>query len=295
MSERKPAPLPLWLTMPLSGVAGLVAWVPSHPFEVCKNKMILPGCPHHLSMGGIMAELKAADGVRNGWFKGIEAGLARQVVYASCRLAFFDPVKQAIVGSREATVLDRIAAGALSGAAAAFCSSPVEVALVRMSSASAAERASLVSTMTLIGRESGVGGYWRGAVPLMTRAAIVGVSQVAFYDQIKSMIVSYNKSAGFGLSPNLENLSASVTTGVFYGTVTMPVEVARVRISADKSGGKGKSMPAAIASVVREEGAASLFRAIGPYLCRCTVHTVVSFMTLETLKRSASAWYNKTS
>ena len=288
-----PAPLPLWLTMPLSGTAGLIAWLPSHPFEIVKNRMILPTADPSHTTGRVFADLRATDGVAGGWYKGIEAGMARQVVYTSCRLAFFDPVKRLIVGDRQATVFDRILAGASSGALAAFCSSPVEVALVRMSAASAAERASLPATMLQIGRDNGVGGYWRGCVPLMTRAAIVGVSQVAFYDQVKSIIVAWNRANNGGLSVNAENLSSSVTTGIFYGFVTMPVEVARVRISADKVG-RYKSMPQTIVAVAKEDGVSTLFRAITPYLGRCTIHTVCSFMILENFKRAASTWYNPT-
>merc|ERR1719354_1133122 len=72
-----------------------------------------------------------------GVYDGLSAGIARQMVYTTCRLGCYDMFRDAIVGmksgdSKHVTILDRILAGAISGGFAAFISCPVDVAMVRM-------------------------------------------------------------------------------------------------------------------------------------------------------------------
>lgn len=299
-TPERPPPIPLYVTLPLSGLSGTFAWLFTHPFEIFKNRMIsmqpsaaavkmaqkgtLVEAP---GMFTLAADLYRAEGLRNGWWKGIEAGLARQIVYTSARIALFDPVKRTFVYDRPATVFDRIAAGALSGAMAAFMSSPVEVALVRMSKQNKDSKQGFVQTLREIGVKDGLTGFWRGCIPLMTRASIVGVSQIAFYDQCQHTISQVNTSADLGFTHMQVNFASSIATGIFYSLVTMPVEVARLRITSDSSTPrKYRTMFQTIGLVYREEGLHRMYGAILPYLGRCCVHTIITLMLVEWGKAS---------
>lgn len=278
--------LPLSVTLPLSGISGMLAWVPTHPWEVLKNKKIFSGLSKETANKSTMSiakQLLQEKGI-SGLFTGLGAGLSRQVIYTSFRLALYEPVKNTILmGRKKATMLDRVAAGALSGAMAAFLSSPIEVTLVLQTKATG-KAPSMVSAFTSVYKANGVLGYWNGAIPLMTRAMIVGISQVAFFDQCKQWLVQLDTKKS--LTPDQLSLTASSITGVFYAGVTMPVESARVRMSAQQGAVKKyTSMLQTMSLVAKEEGFKALYAAFFPYATRCITHTVVCFMTLDITKR----------
>ena len=286
MPESKNKQLPFHVQLAMSGTCGSIAWLFCHPFELAKNKAIISAAldGSKKPLGVAFREISKQPG---GLYRGIESGIARQVSYTSFRIGLYEPIRGALVGDRETNVLDRIIAGATAGSIASFLSSPVEVALVQQSKA--VERMSLPSAMGLIWQKSGLTGFWRGCVPLMSRAAIVGISQVAFYDQCATWV----KSMWPDMQYLLRCLIASTITGIFYAAVTMPVEVSRILLSSQQGGEKKyKNMPQAIFSVAKERGVGSLYIAYLPYMMRCTVHSIVAFLLIEAAKERLNKIYS---
>ena len=234
-------------------------------------------------------------------YKGLSGGIYRQLVYASCRLGFYAPVKNMIVSPDvEPTMVQRAAAGAISGSAAAFLSSPVEVCLVLMTKAS--EPLSMRHAAKQVYGESGIKGFWRGVGPLTNRAAVVGVCQVAMYDQSRSVITKYsegliaaaNGDAAAGLTHSQIVMAASTFTGFFYSFITMPLELARVKLSCYKKPTPDAKVPGMfgiLAHTARHEGISSIFKSFVPYFGRCTSHTIVCFFLLEQINRQAALAY----
>lgn len=278
--------LPLVYSMPLSTCGGVVAWLFAHPFELTKNRLMLASAnpaeraPTTIS---VVRDIVSKNGP-TGLFNGLSAGISRQIVYATLRLGLYQPVLDAVTGGAPAaavTVSQRVVAGAVSGSFAAFCSCPVEVALVRMTRASAADRKGLLPTIFGIGRNEGVLAFWKGSTPLICRAAIVGVCQVAFYHQVKAWLKLLHLDSN--MSETNQYLVASGTTGLFYSAVTMPVEAARVRMMATTTKVE-YGMVSSIAKLFRDGGARFVYRGFVPYAGRCTVHTILSFMVIDTTK-----------
>ena len=301
-----PPPLPLVPNLFAAGVTGCIAWLFAHPFEVIKNHQVLqerqqppPGgaaagsAPPAVKPAGLVATARRimAHSGPAGLFAGVQTGLVRQVVYGSVRVGCFDPIKSVIVGERKATVVDRVVAGAAAGMLGAFCSSPVEVALVRITKAATtgATPPSLATAMIDIRKMGGIGAFWQGCTPLLTRAACVGVAQVAFFDQCLT-VLNGSSYATANLGPSSINLLASVITGIFYSFVTMPIEVARVKMSADtQTPRRYTSMPQTILRVSRENGFLSMYRSYAPYLGRCGSHTIVMFVLMDRVR----IWYHQ--
>lgn len=273
-------PIPFGLNMFISGICGCGAWGFCHPFELIKNKTI-----NAIVDGGptpkFFPTAKAIMNSPGGLYKGFDAGLARQASYTSFRIGFYDPIKDLLCGDRKPTMVDRAIAGAVAGSAASFFSSPVEVSLVCQSKAK--EKMSLPQAMTMVYNKSGLGGFWRGCVPLMSRAAIVGVCQVGFYDQCLTWV----KAGLPHLDFKMQSILAGTATGIFYAAVTMPVEVSRVLLSAqqgDLKNAKYRNMPQTIMTVTKESGFLSMYRAYIPYMGRCTMHSIVCFLLIDICK-----------
>ncbi|KAG8348491.1 putative Mitochondrial carrier protein [Trypanosoma vivax] len=285
------APLSKMCTVTISGFSGMFAWVFTHPFEMWKN--IVMTSPKGTSQRECLARMW-----RQGPFSGLASGLLRQIVYAPSRLGFYPIFRDALSNLKSnpgdpLTITDRAIAGALSGAFASVLSSPVEVCLVLQTTSKS--KLSLLGAVSCVYHNGGIIGYWRGAGALASRAALVGVAQVGVHDQVLTFLRQRN--ARYSLKNNVNPFNdnivvnvASVITALFYSIVTMPVEVARVRMSAEGSKSKYKNLCQTILCVAREEGVLSMYDSFFPYFVRCAMHTVVCFFTIEYLTRGIKTW-----
>eukprot|EP01034_Spumella_vulgaris_P028784 gene28784-35705_t len=169
--------------------------------------------------------------------------------------------------------------GVASGACAALLSCPAEVSLVRMCNdvTQPVDRrrnyTGVTNALTRILKEEGVQGFFRGCGPFVSRAMIVGVVQVSTNDQFKAMYRAY------GLTNEKMNVFASsMTCGLVYATVTMPLETAKNRMAFQKRDHLQKDF------VVKYRSIPRLWKGFSPYYLRCGVHTVVMFNTIEFLR-----------
>ena len=279
-----PATLPVWQQIPMSALAGVCAWVPTHPWELCKNRVIL-------SQNGLTTAAAFRDMFGNGSaYNGFSAGISRQVVYTAFRLGLYEPIRGISTSLRgadpaEVSAVDRVVAGATAGVIASFLSSPVEVALVMQTSRPVDQpKLSLPGAFKEVMAAKGVAGFWSGCLPLMTRAAVVGVAQVSFNDQCKTWLKAHAGADTW--EPRNLTATSGVITGIFYAFVTMPIEVARVRISAAK---QKTTIAGAISGIVKEHGVRGVYSSYVPYAGRCVVHTATSFMILDEMKRRMAA------
>nr|CCC94314.1 putative mitochondrial carrier protein [Trypanosoma congolense IL3000] len=284
-------PLPKAYTIGIAGFSGMFGWLFTHPFEMWKNTVMT--APKGSSQKECLAKVW-----QRGPYRGLSTGLLRQAVYAPARLGCYPIFRDSLMafkGTPDAapTVGDRALAGALSGAFASVLTSPVEVCLVlQMTGAS---KQSLSRAALTVYSINGITGYWRGVSALASRAALVGVAQVAVHDQVLSVLRRRNLSYSqlHGAQPYGDNIvvnAASILTALFYSIVTMPVEVARVRMSADTSKQKYTGVCQTIGRVVREEGVLAVYDSFAPYFFRCATHTVVCFFTIEYITRMVKGW-----
>eukprot|EP01006_Ploeotia_vitrea_P003528 TRINITY_DN112773_c0_g1_i1.p1 TRINITY_DN112773_c0_g1~~TRINITY_DN112773_c0_g1_i1.p1 ORF type:complete len:298 (-),score=30.07 TRINITY_DN112773_c0_g1_i1:82-975(-) len=292
------AKYPSSLTPFINMVGGMAGWALVHPSDLIKTHMARGG--QKVTFMQAAGKLYSEAGVL-GFYNGLSAGLARQVVYAPARLTLYEVFRDLIVTKGEKpTVPQRIGAGAVSGGIAAVLSCPAEVSLVRMQSDHAAPPearrgyTSVFNALSRIAREEGVATYWRGSSPTVVRAIAVGVSQVAFYDQSKAWLYQYG---GFTGTP--QHLLASLMTGLFYSACTMPIETVKVRMQNQRPQEDGtlkyRSVFPSMATIVKEEGPRGLFRGYLPYYGRCGGHTIGCFMAIEQLKRAAGWMYSSRS
>ena len=303
-AAKKPAtttqPLPIYVTSPINCVSGLIAWSFCHPLENIKNcitnNYVSPNATpaSELAVGwsktAVMFQQLYNEGGWRRLYRGYSTGQVRQVVYTTSRLSLYDPVEQVFTwgGSRSPTIVDRMAAGGTAGALAGLFSSPVEVALVRVSKPGA-QNVSIGQMMQSIYQDSGIPGFYRGCGPLMQRTFIVGVAQVGVFKQLMAFMtrLSNNGTIPITDSRSLVMISSSIT-GVFYATVTMPLEFARIRMSAQsgKSGAdlKYKNSFQTVSTVFREEGIRTIYGVFTPYCARCLIHTVISFNVIHLLQ-----------
>ncbi len=226
-------------------------------------------------------------------YDGLSAGILRQVFYATARFGLFETFRDRLHEIRGKTdFASRVVVGAVTGGMAAYISCPMEVAVVRMSNDSTLPKEqrrnykNVVDTATRIIREEGVGAFWRGSGPFVTRAMFVGVFQVATLDQFKVMF------AGM-LGQQLDSISnvfcAAMTSGLLYSLATMPLEATKNRMASQKADPTTGILPyrstfQTLRKVAVDEGFRTLYHGFLPYYIRCGGHTVAMFISVQMLR-----------
>ena len=209
-------------------------------------------------------------------------------------------------------VAPKVAAGAASGAFAAFLLNPTELVKTRLmarneptssfsrgnksfpgSSKAPGPGGSRVSALACaagIARERGVAGLWRGAGMSTTRSAMLTASQCAAYDSAKSFVRGFRRGEEDDLATHL---CASMLTGLVTTTVTNPVDMIKTQlyVSAGATSESRKSAPggavAAARDVLRRQGPRGFMRGWTANYLRLGPQTVITFVALEQLRRLA--------
>ncbi len=286
-----PKPLSKSVIFSTSGLGGVIGWIVVHPFNTLAVRMNLAGqsgkgpTPNVFSFAG---EVVRSEGY-GALYAGLSAGCLRQVFYATSRYGLFETFRDALAKYRETDFAQRFVTAAVAGGCAAGISCPVEVCLVRMSNDASLPEAQrrnykgVFDAVLRIGRDEGIGTFWRGCQPFVMRAMLVGGTQVATYDQFKGIY------AGFGLGKGLLNqFASSMSAGLIYSVITMPFETAKNRMAFQKPDAAGKlpynSTVQTISSVARAEGPLALWNGFLPYYGRCGGHTVTMFIAVDQLR-----------
>mmetsp|Transcript_1848 Transcript_1848/g.2803 ORF Transcript_1848/g.2803 Transcript_1848/m.2803 type:complete len:302 (-) Transcript_1848:479-1384(-) len=277
------------VTFATAGLGGVLGWCVVHPANTLAVRWNLA------SMQGTTFSVKTMikeSGVMS-VYDGLQAGLMRQVIYASSRLGLFEVFRDKLHEIRGKTdFASRVGVGAITGGIAAYLSCPMEVAVVRMSNDSALpldERRNykgVGDTVTRILKEEGIGAFWRGSTPFVQRAMLVGVFQVATVDQFKESFASM-----FGQKKNsIPNVfCAAMTSGLIYSLATMPLEAAKNRMAFQKKDPVTGKLPytgslQTIRTVAAQEGFLTLYNGYLPYYIRCGGHTVSMFVAVQVLR-----------
>lgn len=182
--------------------------------------------------------------------------------------------------------------GAITGGMAAYISCPMEVAVVRLSNDVTLpldERRNykgVVDTATRIVKEEGIGAFWRGSGPFVTRAMMVGVFQVATLDQFK---VLYCELLGQRRDSIANVFSSAMTSGLIYSIATMPLEATKNRMASQKPDPVTHKLPytgtlQTLRLVTKQEGFFAFYNGFLPYYIRCGGHTVTMFIFVQLLR-----------
>jgi len=294
MSSSKP--IPGYVAFATSGVGGIFGWLFVHPVNTLGIRMNLASLQNPGKQLGFVsfASKQLSEGGLMNLYSGLGAGIWRQIFYASSRYGLFQVFRDTLAQYREVDFMGRLSCATAAGGLAALVSCPCEVSLVRLSNDSTlpeAERRNykgVVDTFTRIAREEGVPAFWRGSMPFVTRACLVGATQVTTYDQFKAIYSS------FGIKGSSNVVASSFTAGLVYSVITMPFESAKNRMASQKPDPEtGKMLYRGtiqtIQTVAGAEGAFALYNGFFPYFLRCGGHTVLMFFAVEQMQQRYKA------
>lgn len=297
-----------------AGLAGCVAEAATIPIDTAKVRLQVQGekakavltsvvSQHHLHTTPMTStKLKyrgllrtvciigAEEGVQS-LYGGLVAALQRQLIFASIRLGYYDKVKhfyiENVYGRSSAVdssnVILRIAAAITTGAIALSIAQPTDLVKIRMQSTRGRYQGCLHAYRTIV-REERVRGLWKGALPNITRNAIVNAAELVSYDLIKETLVLRRRL----MNDNwLCHMLSAFGAGFCATCVASPVDVVKTRYM-NSSPGVYRGALHCAASMLRERGLFTFYKGFTPAFMRLGSWNIIMFVTYEQLKRLIS-------
>eukprot|EP01063_Lacrimia_lanifica_P008083 TRINITY_DN15212_c0_g1_i1.p1 TRINITY_DN15212_c0_g1~~TRINITY_DN15212_c0_g1_i1.p1 ORF type:complete len:287 (+),score=76.42 TRINITY_DN15212_c0_g1_i1:84-944(+) len=273
----------------LAGVSATTAQLACQPIETVKIRLQLrdprdPASPlrHYTSFRAGVAALVRDEGTAALW-KGMAPAALREMSYSALRYGLFVPVKDALGADADGKVTwwKRFAAGGISGGVGAAVANPTDLLKARMQSDVAATPTRMRAHVRRIYHAGGVRGFWVGVGTTVSRAVVLGATNLGTYSTAKEYL-----STRLGVAEGVPlHLSCSLVAGLAIATTTAPIDFARSRVMAGAGPTTGGVQ--ILLEAVRNEGALSVYRGFYPQWARCAPYTVLQYIAWEQLCRAA--------
>jgi len=293
-------------------MADNAVWMALKPFVTGSlSGMIATSCIQPMDMIKVRIQLGAAEGGATSPFtiasqmvkqegflslyRGLSAGLTRQVVYTGARLGLFDIFTDmskdkkydGVPGFAKKSIC---ALGA--GGIAAVAGNPADLTLIRMQSDSLlpeAERRNyrgVGHALSSIARTEGPGALFKGAVPTATRAMALNFGMLAFNAQAKEMLQQA------GVSPGLQVFGASAIAGFFASFFSLPFDFVKTQIQKMKPDPVTGELPFkgpvdCAMKQVQTGGITRLWAGFPTYYFRIAPHAMITLIAQDQVK---SCW-----
>lgn len=218
-------------------------------------------------MSGTFVHIIKQDGVR-GLYSGISASLLRQLTYSTVRFGVYEEMKARYTkDGRKATFPALTAMAVTSGFLGGIAGNFADVLNVRMQHDAALpvekrrNYKHAIDGMVRMGKEEGLGGFFRGWLPNSSRAAVMTAGQLATYDTFKRLLLDYTPM-GDTLTTHF---SASFLAGLAAATATSPIDVIKTRVM---SSTKKQSIFKLVGDIYRTDGMGWMFKGWVPSFLR---------------------------
>jgi solute carrier family 25 uncoupling protein 27 len=273
--------------------AATVSETVTYPLDLLKTRLQLQnergralgggaaGVP--LTLTQMTRKVVATEGVRS-LFAGLSVAVARQWLNAGVSVVFYSYIRRAMLADGEdgmnAPLWKRAAAGAISGCIAQALAQPADIVKVRLQ-ADGRLRASggvpryngAAHAFREIVRVEGWRGLYVAFGSSVWRAAIIQSAGIASYDHTKQWAT---EAVGGNYAPQT---IASFVTGVVSAVVSAPLDIVKTRIINTPERYKGPND--ALMSILRTEGAASMWKGLLPTYQRQALWNGIFWMMLE--------------
>ncbi|XP_074646035.1 dicarboxylate carrier UCP2-like [Tubulanus polymorphus] len=293
-----------------AGIAASTADLFTFPLDVAKVRLQIQGegCVSNVAVENGAAALESAAAKvkyrgmlgtiatiakEEGFFalyNGIVPGLQRQMCFASVRIGLYDTVKGAyssVFGgetSHHTNIPLRIAAGITTGGLAVVVAQPTDVVKVRFQAPGGKQRyAGCMDAYRCIAKKEGLKGLWKGAIPNITRNAVVNAAELVSYDLVKEFILHRNLMH--------DTLPCHFTSAFCAGFITTcfasPVDVVKTRFMNSGPGVYNGAIDCAL-KMFKEGGLAAFYKGFVPNYMRLGSWNILTFVLFEQLKRGMS-------
>lgn len=282
------------------GLAGCLATTVVQPVDMIKVRIQLASdvAGSAKSPFTIARQMVKNEGILS-LYRGLDAGLLRQVTYTTARMGMFRLFSEGLKSPGEVTLPlhKKAIAGLLAGGLGSLVGNPADLALVRLQADSTMPPAqrrnytSVVNAMVRIVREEGLLALWRGSGPTVVRAMALNMGMLASYDQAKEGLVPL-----LGKDTKSTALAASAISGFFAVTFSLPFDFVKTKIQkmrADPVTGKMPYKGFADCAIknFKSGGPLVFYSGYLTYYVRIAPHAMITLLALDALNHLIFRYY----
>eukprot|EP00405_Crypthecodinium_cohnii_P004829 CAMPEP_0194762052 /NCGR_PEP_ID=MMETSP0323_2-20130528/14643_1 /TAXON_ID=2866 ORGANISM="Crypthecodinium cohnii, Strain Seligo" /NCGR_SAMPLE_ID=MMETSP0323_2 /ASSEMBLY_ACC=CAM_ASM_000346 /LENGTH=295 /DNA_ID=CAMNT_0039684073 /DNA_START=42 /DNA_END=929 /DNA_ORIENTATION=+ len=233
-----------------------------------------------------------AEGGVKGLYKGLSAGLTRQVFYTGARLGLYDMFTEAAKSSpTEKMPFWKTTVCALSaGGLAAVIGNPADLSLIRMQSDSMnppdqrRNYRGVGHAFSTIIKEEGPAGLFKGAVPTATRAMALNFGMLGFNTLAKDQLSS------MGVTGPAQVFGASAIAGFFASFFSLPFDYVKTQVQkmrADPVTGEYpfKGPVDCAMKQIKIGGITRLWSGFPTYYVRIAPHAMITLIAQDAVKK----------
>ena len=279
-----------WKGFVQGSIGAVIGGCSAHPLDLLKVRMQLQGeniKKNKINLVNTGINIIKYEGI-SGLFKGVDACIARQMVYSGTRFGMYDIFKKSLdEKDNKISMTSKILCAAFAGSIGSFVANPGDLVLVRMQAdgnkpiGEKRGYTSFCNAFKIISRKEGIVNMWtNGLLPNMNRAMITTVGQLAMYDQCKE------KLKHFGAKESIStHFGASFMAAFIASVMSNPIDVAKTRLMNQNAQKKIYSgMWNCITTIIKKEGVLSLYNGFSATFIRQCPYVVVTWITIEQLK-----------
>lgn len=220
-------------------------------------------------------------------YNGLTASLLRQLTYSTTRFGIYEVSKQAISpGGESIPFIHRVGMAGLAGAAGGLIGTPADMVNVRMQNdiklplENRRNYKNAFDGLFRVYREEGVPRLFAGASTATSRAVLMTIGQLSFYDQVKSFLLS----TPYFRDNLTTHFLASLTAGAIATTLTQPLDVLKTRAMNAKPGEFSGTWE--LVTYTAKLGPIGFFKGYIPAFVRLGPQTIITFVFLEQLRQN---------
>ncbi|KAI8435841.1 hypothetical protein MSG28_004057 [Choristoneura fumiferana] len=284
-------------------VAVLAAWAAegaTYPFDLTKTRLQIQSEVAATKEGFKLENhgmIRTAVGIarQEGVFKlwsGLMPMFQRHIIYSGSRLIFYEKFRNALKDENGKTSLGTASLGGLAaGSLAQLIASPTDLVKVQMQAegrrvlqGKPPRFTSCTQTYKLLYKESGILGFWRGAIPNVQRAALVNMGDLAAYDYTKQLLIRE-----FGMADNAAvHACAAFAAGFVAAVLGTPADVMKTRLMNQPVGPDGRGvlyrgMIDCLQQSVKNEGILALYKGFLPLWMRLGPWALINWIAFENI------------
>jgi len=304
MSHRRDEPL--WPKFMAGGLSCMTISAILNPMDVIKVRLQLQNQMHRVSIGHIhgigspyhgffhaASKILHEEGFFGGLMKGITPSMIRELSYSSIRMGLYDPIKQLLqpgaTSKDDFTLIQKILAGALSGAIGSSLLNPTDLVKIRFQSVlpgqSRVYKHTADAFYKIYNFEGGIRGLYKGMIPTTMRASVLTSAQLSSYDHTKRVLLRNGL-----MEDNVYlHLVASIISGLVTTTATNPFDIVKTRWMASLEKNLYKSPLDCFIKTVSNEGFIALLKGWVPNYLRLGPHFLLSLPLNEFIRRMLGA------
>ncbi|CAI5454637.1 unnamed protein product [Caenorhabditis angaria] len=273
------------------GLAGAAAACCTHPLDLLKVQLQTQQSGK-MSIASLSLKIYKNDGFL-AFYNGVSASVLRQLTYSTTRFGIYETVKKQLPSDQPLPFYQKALLAAFAGACGGIVGTPGDLVNVRMQNDSKlppAERRNYkhaIDGLVRITREEGFMKMFNGATMATSRAILMTIGQLSFYDQIKQTLIT----SGVAEDNLTTHFASSISAASVATVMTQPLDVMKTRMM-NAAPGEFKGIADCFLYTAKL-GPMGFFKGFIPAWARLAPHTVLTFIFFEQIRQNFGYLPNK--